>query len=608
MGIAAIFPDSATAGHAERYFRRLVDASRAIHGLTPDSLVREPWSYVASFPRRNGSGNPVASDPGTSSWLAIAGTCFHESGNQDPEHLLRQYLRGGAERLARDLEGFFAVLIGDGRTKHVTIITDIIGSYHLYIRQMADITAASDSSLALACVSDAVLDPVACQEFLGTGIMYEDRTFYREVRKLPGATITTLSRGTLQGQRRYWSMANLCPESLRGEQAVEALWQALTSASTKIAKGYGSIVSDLTGGYDSRALVAAFLGAGQKFATVVSGPPESPDVVISKGLATLLGLEHLHYPPRGPLTADDLKTALLLTDGERDLVEYADVARVHTSLAERFQISINGSFGEVARGYWWELLFPRTGAREELDSHKLALRRYAVTSCPELFQPRFRIDLVEHTRAAIDRVTAGLDAFPNTFQMDAAYIGMRMQRWQGRIASSTTRIWPCLSPFMFRSVLETMLQASHRLRSRSLLIRRMLAAYQPAIAAYPMEHGYPPLPATWKTLPRFWPLIPYYGSRVAEKLRQRFGLNGTPSTPECAKPLSSDPSIEELLVPARMEAASVLDGDALRVFLEAARREGFTKRALWNRLLTLEYALSSADSIRRMVLKQNLGD
>lgn len=600
MGIVAISVDPRSVSHGEEAFRRLLCASQAICGLAPGSVLREPWSYAASFPRRNGSGHPIALDPRTGSWLAMAGTCFHQSGNQGPEHLLEQYLEAGVERLAGDLEGFFAILIGDGRTKDVTVITDIIGSYHLYARRIADITAMSDSSLALACLGDEVLDPIACQEFLGTGKIYEDRTFYREVRKLPGATISTFSHGTLQRQRRYWNIANLSPELLRGAQAVEALWQVLTSAATRVGKAYGRIVIDLTGGYDSRALMAAFLGAGQRFATVVSGPPESPDVVISKGLATLLRLEHLHYPPRGPLMADDLKTALLLTDGECDLIEYTDIARIHTSLAERFQISINGSFGEVARGYWWELLLPRTGARLKLDSHKLALRRYAVASYPELFEQRFRIDLVEHTRATIDRVTAGLDTFPNTFQMDAAYIGMRMQRWQGRIASSTTRIWPCLSPFMFRSVLETMLQASYRLRRRSLLIRRMLAAYQPAIAAYPMEHGYPTVPVTWKTLARFWPLIPYYGSRVAEEFRERFGLKGTPPARQSAEPLWADPSIQDLLVPARMKASSVLDGDALRAFLEAAHQDGFSKRAVWNRVLTLEYALRSAASMRRI--------
>jgi hypothetical protein len=605
VGIAGVFPDPDCGVHGEQSFCRLVHASQTILRTAPNSEVREIWSYAASFPRLNGSGKPIASDPQTGSWLAVDGTCFHP-GNQEPDCLLQQYLRHGAERLCRDLEGFFAIVIGDGRSKDVTIITDIVGSYHLFARQMGAITAISSSSLALACLGDTVLDAVACQEFLGTGVMYEDRTIHREVRKLPAATITTVFRGAIAGQRRYWAVSSLSPESLRGEHAVEALWGSLTTAATKVGKMYSSIVSDLTGGYDSRALAAAFVGAGQKFAATVSGPQESPDVVVSKGLADLLELEHVHCPPRGPIVADDLKTALLLTDGERDLIEYTDVARVHTSHAERFQISINGSFGEVARGYWWELLLPRTGARLKLDSHKLALRRYAVTSCTELFQPRFRIDFVEHTRAVIDRVTAGLDTFPNTFQMDAAYIGMRMHRWQGRIASSTTRIWPCLSPFMFRSVLETILQASYRLRKRSLLIRRMLAAYQPAVAAYPMEHGYPALPATWKTLPRFWPLISSYGSRVGEKLARRLGLNGTPPAPQYDKPLWTDASIQEMLVPARMEAASVLDGDALRAFLQAPRQYGFPKRALCNRLLTLEYTLRSAASMRRTSSEQDI--
>ena len=178
------------------------------------------------------------------------------------------------------------------------------------------------------------------------------------------------------------------------------------------------------------------------------------------------------------------------------------MARIHRDLSQQFQISINGSFGEVARGYWWELLAPHTGAHSKLDSHKLAVRRYALSSCSFLFQAQRRINLVEHIQGVADRTIVGLEAHPNTFQMDVAYLRMRMQRWQGRIASSTNRIWPCLSPFMSRTVLETMLQTRFAARQRSRLIRLMLAKYKPRLAAYPLEHGNPALAGDMEDHPR----------------------------------------------------------------------------------------------------------
>jgi hypothetical protein len=170
---------------------------------------------------------------------------------------------------------------------------------------------------------------------------------------------------------------------------------------------------------------------------------------------------------------------------------------------------------------------------------------------------------------------------------------MRMQRWQGRIASSTNRIWPCLSPFMFRPVLETMLQARSSIRRRSLLVRLMLAKYQPRLAAYPLEHGNPALPATWKTLPKFWPLVPYYVGKAAGKLerkilhKQREAQTNSPRLQ-----LWELDEVKSSLRPAVMKSMSILDPAAVSAFLENSRKSEFSQEGEWRRLLTLEWALS----------------
>ena len=67
---------------------------------------------------------------------------------------------------------------------------------------------------------------------------------------------------------------------------------------------------------------------------------------------------------------------LPVTDGEYDMVEYANVFRVHHQLSKSFDVSINGSFGELARGYWWELLFPNPAKTGKLDGELVARKRY----------------------------------------------------------------------------------------------------------------------------------------------------------------------------------------------------------------------------------------
>jgi asparagine synthase (glutamine-hydrolysing) len=577
---------------AESLSQRAVQAMTANAGRPPDSTIRNSWSFAAAFARQNGSSSAIASDANTGSWVAVVGTCFHQSACNDPDSLLRQYLSHGADQLSRSLEGFFAVIVGDGGTKEIIVITDVIGSCHLYCRQTGDAIVLSSSSLALASLGQVSLDPVGCQEFLGTGIIYEDRTLYREVKKLPAASIVNFCAGTEVARRLYWDVSSLLPESLSTEAATDALWETSLSATRKISGQFDHVVCDLTGGYDSRAMTAAFLGVNKPPVTVVSGPEDSADVVVSRGLARKLQLEHLHCLCDETISVADLRAALQLTDGEYEIVEYVAIARIHRQLSQKFQISINGSFGEVARGYWWELLVPHTGARRPLDSQRVSARRYGWGSCNNLFQQQFRMNLVDHMASVIDRSVEGLSDFPNTFQMDVAYLRMRMQRWQGRIASSTNRIWPCLSPFMFRSVLETMLQTCFAARQRSLLVRRMLAKHQPALADYPLEHGYPAVPASWNNLPRFWPLVPYYGRKVAEKLRSRIFPHNQPTVAIGPKvQLWKLEEVRDILDPKVMTTASILEPAALTELVTAPQRGDFSRSVEWNRILTLEMAL-----------------
>ena len=586
-------PCDGAATEAGGLFRRANRAFRPDRRADPDFTIANQWSLAASYRRLNGSGAPIALDRETGSWLLAAGTFFHRSGDNRPEYLLERYLSFGAQGLARDLDGFFVILAGDAVSREVTVITDIIGSLHCYYRQFSAGVALSTSSLALAHMDAVSLDPVGCQEFLGTGVIYEDRTFYNEVKKVPPATIKTFAGGRRAGQHHYWNIADIAPESLASDRAPEALWENLTSVVNRINQQFDSIACDLTGGYDSRAIFAGFLAGHKKFAAVVSGPTDSGDVVVSRGLAQMFGLEHIHNPPdAAPITSEDLEATLQLTDGECDLLEYMRVARIHRSLSRRFQISINGSFGEVARGYWWELLFPHVGARSRLDSHKVAARRYALSSCGNLFLPTLRLNLVEHIQGVVDRTITGLEARPNTFQMDTAYLRMRMQRWQGRIASSTNRIWPCLSPFMFRPVLETMLQARFAVRERSLLVRLMLAKYQPRLAAFPLEHGNPALPATWRTIPKFWPLVPYYAGKVRQRLERHVLQRRSVEVPSPRLNLWQMDEVKTLLQPSTMKSMAVLDPTAVTAFLDSSRKPGFSQDSEWRRLLTLECALS----------------
>ncbi|MGH9840987.1 MAG: hypothetical protein ACREEM_19710, partial [Blastocatellia bacterium] len=528
-----------TAARAGELFRRGLAHAKQIKSRSPHQIIESGLASVASFARYNGSGGTIAYDEATGNWLVACGSWFHTAGFATGEEmkLLDYAVQAGAERVARELEGFFVVAFWDAANREVVVITDLMGSRHCFMRDFGDCLAISTSSLLLASLGDAPLDPIGCEEFLRLGVIYEDRTLFRNVRKLAPARIFRFAKGRLTGSHCYWRLGDLDPYAcypLDGDRAVEQLSERLVAAAKRIGKLYPRAVCDLTAGFDSRAVVSAMMSAGVKIETTVAGPPDSPDVVISKRLSEITRAPHNHIEPDSRVTLDALKDALRVTDGEYDPVEYAHIQAIHRHLAarsmvssaaasvERCEVSLNGSYGEIARGYWWELLRGKTGRHEQVDARLLAEKRYAAGVGPSpLFPAGSCLDMVAHLAAIIERTNRELSGWPNTAQMDNAYLMLRMQRWQGRIASSTDQIWPCLSIFLFRSVMETTLQATPRVRKNSRLARRMIRALQPELAAHRFDSAVLAMPLTLTAWPKFLPALAHLAGKAGRKLFRR---------------------------------------------------------------------------------------
>jgi hypothetical protein len=580
---------------------RLFRAGLELRGDQPNGLVETDWVRAASYARRNGSGASIAKDPETGNWLLVAGTWFHSAGyaSGDEQRLLERVIRFGPERVARELEGFFVIVYGDAKSREVVVVTDVVASRHCFFRPIGHCRVISTSSLLLAGLAKCSLDVLGCEEYLRMGVVYENRTFFREVKKIGPARVARFAGGRPVSENRYWSIREIDPYKFDGQPAVNELTEKLIGAAKKIGRVFP--VCDLTGGYDSRLIVAAFLSAGVNFETTVAGSAESNDCIVSGGLSKITGIPHWHLEYETRYSHGLLKEALRLTDGGYDVVDYARIFSLHNRLSSKFDMSVNGSFGELARGCWWELLWPHIGKRDPFDARKIAAYRYVIDpSSPQLFAPEAKgKDFIGHIACVIERVNMGLDDWPNTAKMDNAYLEMRMQYWQGRIASSTDQIWPCLSPYMLRSVLETILQIRPRLRHGNLFVRMMLEKLQPELAAYPLDPGYWSMLLTWPTWPRFLPALITYGrkSRAASRLLGgRAGRTAADGVEPLRFQIWREPEIGELLDPDRMRLGELIDVKRLRRFLNASREPRFRYDQQWNRVLSLEMALSAVDT------------
>lgn len=593
-----VLSSPAAAAEAQERFLLGLALAHELQSLQPATVKSGPGFHAAGFSRRDGSGGRVAVDPDTGCWAVAAGTWFHADGfaSGAEQRLIARWLDAGIDALARELDGSFAIAIGDPRTGDAFVITDAVGTRFAFVRKERASTIIGTSSLVLAGIGDAGLDPVGVQEMMRTGCSYEGRTAWKSVTRLLGGRIHRFRAGRLLRSTAHWSAGDASLDRLDGLAAADALHAVVGRVATRIHALEPRILADLTGGYDSRAVLASFLGAGVAPATTVSGAPDSDDVRVAAEVAREAGVAHHYVPGRPAFTLAELARVLPFTDGEYDSVEYSSILSVHAAHAHLYGASVAGSAGEIARGRWWMHLMPRIGRRGAIDVRRLIATRFGDNRADaSLFPKSSRLDLPDHYAGIMAREVSELAHLPNTTQADALFLSLRMSAWQGRVASSTDRLRRCLTPFLFRSVLDTSLSMTVAARYRSRAVREMLHRHAPALARIPLTRGYPPLPFRPSTALAFRGLPVWYGKRIGAKLARKAGFR-VALAPTAGVAASSrlalwlDDAVRDHLDPKSMALAPLFESGRLDSFLRESRAPSFAFEGAWNRMLTLEAA------------------
>ncbi len=577
---------------AERWFDTGLRVAAAQGFGPPARAIRSDGLRAAVFARRASERAPELVGSGER-WSLVSGTCLV------PE-AAKTLLDEGLEAFTTHADGAFAIARGD--ETGAELATDPIGTHHVHVRVGRDVTAVAGSALWLAALDEDALDPTACEEFLATGVIYEDRTPWRSVRALPPATRFAVSAQGVRPIGRTWSPEDLAPGSLQGSAAVETFGTAMLDACTRLGARIERPVADLTAGWDSRLLCGFLMRAGLPIETTVTGPADGADVLLSKQIAAHLGIQHLVLPLGAPPTADEVLEAVELTDGLVNAVGYARILRVHRTLSARFGASLNGSFGEVARGYWWEILRPSPEHTGPLDPATISRARYAA-GAPDLglFGPDVRPSAVEHFADLIARTDRSVTGqVPMSFRLDQTYLRLRMRSWHGRIASSTDRLWPCLSPMASRGALEALLRIPTAERISNRFARRVLAQFAPRLARLPLESGGPALPRTLTNAWRFTPEALGFARRAFKKLTgQRTYARTLEETSGPRLALLSDDRISDRMQASTMALGDHVERERLAAVLTAMRAPEWPHDLAFGNLLALELALERARELRR---------
>jgi hypothetical protein len=490
--------DAADVG-AEKSFARVTRAFPAhVRGLTShdvdDGCFRlRVWSdptRTPAFARHDASG----------AWLAVVGNPTSPelrtvAQRGVVEQLLAACLRDGpAAAFQRVSPPFLAVF--RAAENEAVVAVDRCGIQHAYLCEEGDgRTWVTSSSLSVAAALGLPLDVDGLTEWLSIGHFISGRTFFLGMRKL----------GT--GER-----IRVGPPRAR----VESLWAPSPPDELSSSADYGAcfleslrscyreelVAVELTGGLDTRLLLAGQLTLGLPSLFWTIGQRGCDELQTIDELNRCARFEHYTVDVDAglgstiPALVEELHA---LSDGEVNALEYAPLLLAFDDLRDRRTISITGSGGENARGFYYRVL-KRGGERlrgvpvEALFSH--------VTKFTDGVRFMLNRDVVEApdavpTAAVRDFVAGSPESTPEGI-LDDFYLRTRMQRFAGRNISTTGLFCRQGLPFFADDLVDVTTALPLEARRDGRVVRETIAALQPRLATVPLDTGIPVQSPSWQ--------------------------------------------------------------------------------------------------------------
>jgi asparagine synthase (glutamine-hydrolysing) len=422
---------------------------------------------------------------------------FDQSGRRlTPRALRERVATSGLDTLA-EVAAPQSVVLAFGDPLQLAAATDHVGLSAVYHCDHGGAQAVGSSSRQLAAILGCPLDDDAIGAFAVLGEYAATDTPFRGVRRLAAGECATLGERGLT-VARYCAPAAPADGARDEETAVRQGVEAVRAGVDACLAAYPDMTMELSGGLDSRVILAAVLTAGQRPTEAMTlGLPTHPDVVVAARLAAQAGIPHrrIDLSAMADLTRSD---ALRLVDQAGRRRDYSGncVALGVLEWVEELTGSeprLSGQNGELARGFYYPFQppWPRTA-----DALARALVRWRLMAnervSGELLVPEAAAGgerrAAQTTQALLER--AGCDWLRAT---DMLYLNWRMQRWVGGDWSAAAQTRIVLAPFFHPRYIGWALSASPRFKRGSKLLARVLHAIDPELARLPIAGGDPPV-------------------------------------------------------------------------------------------------------------------
>jgi asparagine synthase (glutamine-hydrolysing) len=502
---------------------------RACGFAAPFEATTPHW-HVAVYPKLNAS-QPQIHKVDAQNFAFATGTLIYR-GATGSDALARIWADTAAGQLDRArLRGAFA--LGLCRNGTLTLTVDAMGTYKVYRDAGSRVTSSAFLAV-LAGMERPQADTQAIYEYVFQAATYGGRTLVTNLHLLD-------PRQALQIDKRPELVLHAPPPPL---PASETSFEAhLERSVAELREWFGEIVAcfgdridtALSGGYDSRLILALLRDRGAKARLHVYGSKGDDDVRIARAIAQGEGL-HVEHVDKShgrrtnvPLAETIAQNCRLLdaypVDGILD--DGTDVA-TRCDRASGGALALNGGGGEIFRNFFY------------LPDRPFALREVIWTFysqfdpavCTDSFSERVYMEAME---TAVSFALGTRDETLARRDVELVYPAFRCRYWTGRNTSVNNAFGHALTPFLDAVLVAAAAAVPIRFKNHGQFEAALIHAISPALARYPSTYrhnfvGAVPLKRRLKdqlTLLRP-PFLRRYAFRLKARLQQGAGVELAP--------------------------------------------------------------------------------
>jgi len=356
--------------------------------------------------------------------------------------------RGDAERFLKDrVLGNFVLCHAERDRIH--LYSSAAGLHHAFYDAS---TCASTSLASVATMASPEFDPVIVYQFLCAGYTLGGQTVFDGVSRLLGGEVLD-TEGSRLVRRRWHRLA--FPQETLSVGALSAHIARTFDECRPALEDSAMLCADVTGGFDTRLVVAMLHYLKLPFRGWVSGRDDEADVTIAKQLGERLG-----FPVRQVDVSEMIEAAAAFGVQQferqaflRPFQAWLDMMFGNAQCPECDGLRISGHGGEQFRDFPWQQEFPFYGMRTRPNLDFQIRLRFLATQVDSDFMHG---DLARTVRAAnFRRVHADMSAFvdeiappDNLTASLAIYLAFREAGRVGSSASEKRRFFPNWAPWL----------------------------------------------------------------------------------------------------------------------------------------------------------------